>query len=367
MKIAFYAPLKSPLHPVPSGDRSMARMLFRALETRGHRVEVISALRSFSAKPDAASCAGIEAEARREADHIVTRWAKGDRPDLWFTYHPYYKAPDLLGPALARSHNIPYVTVETSYSERRNIGPWVQTQAQVLRGIEGAAVNICLTDRDREGILTVAPKARLAMLRPFIETAPFLAGRRTSDADRFRMITVAMMRPGDKLASYKMLADALGKLSTDLPWTLSVVGDGGARAEVEALFAPFAVGRIVWHGELGTAQIADLMAQSALYVWPGYGEAYGLAYLEAQAAGLPVVAQRIAGVPEAVQHELTGLLTPAGDVEAFACGMERLLLNEEERHVMAAAARQFVLTKRSFEGATERLGEILIGIAGVPS
>lgn len=365
MKIAFYAPLKSPFHPVPSGDRSMARMLLRALGTRGQQVEVISDLRSYSAQSDASSYSEIEARARREATRIATRWANGDRPDLWLTYHPYYKAPDLLGPALARDHNIAYATVETSYSERRNIGHWAQTQEQVLRGIEGAAVNICMTDRDREGILAIAPNARLAMLRPFIEPEPFMAGRASCDASGFRMITVAMMRPGDKLASYKMLADALGKLSHDLPWTLSVVGDGSARNEVEALFSHFEAGRIVWHGELGTQQIADLMAGSALYVWPGYGEAYGLAYLEAQAAGLPVVAQRIAGVPEAVEHGLTGLLTKADDTEAFARGIERLLSDQEERYRMGKAAQKFIISKRSFEAAAGRLVEILGDIMGV--
>lgn len=367
MKIAFYAPLKSPFHPVPSGDRSMARMLLRALGTSGQQVEVISELRSFAAQSDATSYSEIEACAGREAARIAARWASGDRPDLWLTYHPYYKAPDLLGPALARDHNIPYVTVETSYSERRNIGHWAQTQRQVLRGIESAAVNICMTDRDREGILAIAPNARLAMLRPFIEPEPFLAGRATDDERGFRMIAVAMMRPGDKLASYKMLADALGKLSHDLPWTLSVVGDGSARNEVESLFSHVQAGRIVWHGELGTPQIADLMARSALYVWPGYGEAYGLAYLEAQAAGLPVVAQRIAGVPEAVEHGQTGLLTKADDAEAFAQGVERLLSDKEERNRMGRAARQFILSKRSFAGAAERLREILSDIMGVRS
>jgi len=51
MKIAFYAPLKSPDHPVPSGDRLMARMLIAALRIGGHEVAIASDLRSFMAKP----------------------------------------------------------------------------------------------------------------------------------------------------------------------------------------------------------------------------------------------------------------------------------------------------------------------------
>jgi glycosyltransferase involved in cell wall biosynthesis len=363
MQIAFYAPLKSPNHPVPSGDRSMARMLMRALELSGHQVALISELRSFSAGSDAPSYAAVEAGAGQEVMRISALWASGGGPDLWFTYHPYYKAPDLLGPGLAARHNIPYVTVETSYSTRRNIAHWEQTQDHVLRGIKSAAVNICLTDRDRDGILAVAPKARLAMLRPFITPTPFAEGKLPSDAGN-RMMTVAMMRPGDKFDSYKMLADALRRLPSDLPWSLSIVGDGAMKTEVASLFGGFDPARIEWHGELGAPQIAALMARSSLYVWPGYGEAYGLAYLEAQAAGLPVVAQKVAGVPEAVQHGVTGLLTPAGDTEAFAQAIERLLVNQSERTAMAAAARQFVLSTRSLKGAALKLDAILGNIMG---
>ena len=50
MRIAFYAPLKSPDHPVPSGDRQMARLLVAALRHAGHDVEIASELRSYAAK-----------------------------------------------------------------------------------------------------------------------------------------------------------------------------------------------------------------------------------------------------------------------------------------------------------------------------
>ena len=356
--------MKMPDHPVPSGDRLMARMLVAALKQRGHKVDLISELRSFSAEPGAAAYAAIEDHARREIERISELWGSGARPDLWFTYHPYYKAPDLLGPVLVRKYGLPYVTAETSYSERRNIGYWAQMQARVLDGIRIAAVNICLTNRDHDGLLSIAPQAKVAILRPFIEPGPFLGDLPGSGADGFRMITVAMMRPGDKLNSYRLLADALARISPDLPWTLSVVGDGVMKAEVAALFSRFGGERITWHGAADTAEIAKLMAQSVLYVWPGFGEAYGLAFLEAQAAGLPVIAQSVAGVPEAVQHGRTGLLTPAEDADAFARGIERLLTNRDERSAMGAAGRQFVLDERTMDRAALRLDGIVRELKG---
>src|ERR1041384_1816908 len=97
MRIAFYAPMKSPNHPVPSGDRQMARLLIKALQHVGHTVELASELRSYSSEPDDRHDDRGEGEATREIDRLCRNWAS-TRPDLWFTYHPYYKAPDPLGP-----------------------------------------------------------------------------------------------------------------------------------------------------------------------------------------------------------------------------------------------------------------------------
>ena len=107
-----------------------------------------------------------------------------------------------------------------------------------------------------------------------------------------------------------------------------------------------------------------LLQSGGIYVWPGFGEAYGLAYLEAQAAGLAVVAQRTAGVPEVVQNGITGILTEAGDTGAFAAAIRQLLTSHELRQTMAATARRFVLGERSLQQAARRLGAILADAAG---
>lgn len=354
MKIAFYAPLKSPRHPVPSGDRLMSRLMMQALELAGHQVTLVSELRSFLRAPE--DIGGIEAMAAAERDRISQDWQAKGVPDCWFCYHPYYKAPDLLGPSLSGAYGLGYVTVEASYSARRDRHGWAAAQAALLETLTSATVNICMTERDRIGILDGAPVACVERMQPFIDPALFLA--REPAPHPGRLVTVAMMRPGDKMDSYRMLADALSRL-LHLPFTLSIIGDGKARAEVEALFAPLGPGRVVWCGELPSEEVAALLSTSALYVWPGCGEAYGLAYLEAQAAGLPVVAQAIAGVPEVVEHGRTGVLTPPGDTEAYAQAIAGFLRDETRRQAMGVKARLFAGGERGLEPAAARLGDIL--------
>jgi glycosyltransferase involved in cell wall biosynthesis len=161
-----------------------------------------------------------------------------------------------------------------------------------------------------------------------------------------RLITVAMMRPGDKLASYQMLAKALARL-LDLPWELTVIGGGSKKEAVRDAFSGIPADRIEWLGALPPARIAGHLSAADIYVWPGVGEAYGLAYLEAQAAGLPVVAQRTGGIPAVVKDGETGHLTPLGDVIAFADALRELLVDGAKRTRLGEAARRFVHGERT--------------------
>ena len=359
LKIAFYAPLKAPGHPAPSGDRLMARMLVACLEASGHAVTVASNLRAYLGRPDdVAGWFALQGAAKAECRRIEAAWA-GAVPDMWFCYHPYYKAPDLIGPSLTQRFGLPYVTCEASYSARRNIGIWAEMQARVLAMVKGAALNLCLTERDRIGLLAADPGGKVVRFPPFLDSKPFLGDPRPEPG---HLVTVAMMRAGDKLQSYGLLAQALAHLPEKLDWRLSVAGDGPQRAEVQALFAGLPAQRIAWVGQLSQQAVADLLARAAVYVWPGSGEAYGLAYLEAQAAGVPVVAQGVAGVPEVVADRLTGLLTAGGDVAAFAKAIQTLLTDAPLRTRLAKAARQRVQERHEMADAVLRLDRLLQGI-----
>ncbi|MGO7426078.1 glycosyltransferase family 1 protein, partial [Rhizobium ruizarguesonis] len=227
-----------------------------------------SEFRTHASTPEAA--AALEPAIRAELERLRLTWKSAPRPELWFCYHPYYKSPDPFGPAISAEFAIPYVTAEASYAAKRDRTGWAASQKRVGEAIMQAAVNISFTERDQAGLAAAFPQARLAGLKPFIDTALF---EKVSPApDPRRLMTVAMMRAGDKMDSYVMLAKALG-LIEDRPWTLAVIGDGPMRQEVQGLFAGLA-GRIEWLGERNAVEIAELLGHGGLYVWPGCGEAY---------------------------------------------------------------------------------------------
>jgi glycosyltransferase involved in cell wall biosynthesis len=103
-------------------------------------------------------------------------------------------------------------------------------------------------------------------------------------------------------------------------------------------------------------------------VWPAINEAYGMALLEAQSAGMPVVAGRTGGVPDIVRDGVTGLLTPIGDEAAFAEAVASLLtdlLTDKARcAAMGREAARITAAEHSFEGASRALDALLKQIAG---
>jgi glycosyltransferase involved in cell wall biosynthesis len=304
---------------------------------------------------------------QRLAARLLRRYAKADAgPDAWLTYHLYYKAPDWIGPHVAAALGIPYIAIEASHAPKRAGGPWALSHRGVEHAIRQAARVICLNPNDRACLEPLAT-GRTSLLAPFLDPAPYapdpgaraaLAARHGLPADMPWLLAVGMMRPGDKLASYRELAAAL-RLLPRRPWHLLIVGDGPAAADVKAAFAPLA-DRVTWLGAQTEADLARTYEAADLLAWPAVREAFGMALLEAQAAGLPVVAGNTDGVPAVVAHGETGLLPPPGDTRAFAAAMATLLDDLPRREAMGQAARARVLRHHSLESAAQALDRILL-------
>jgi glycosyltransferase involved in cell wall biosynthesis len=358
MRVAFYSPLVPVDHPSPSGDRQMARQLLQVLAMAGHDASVVSGLRSWSREASERHLAALELRAAEERERIAGLWSRSGPPDLWFTYHPYYKSPDLLGPALSARAGIPYVTAGASISIRRQEGDWQPYQAIVAKSLSGAALNLYFAPRDRPGLLTVALPERLVAFPPFLDIEP---APRQASGEPPTIVSVGMARPGRKLENFRLMAAVLARI-VDRPWRLVVLGGGACQKEAEAAFSGFPDGRVSFRGERPRAEVFAAMAAADLYLWPGFEEAYGLAYLEAAAHGLPVVAWDTAGVPSVVCPGKTGLLAPFPDEAALSGEVARLLADPALRRKLGDAGRAFALGERSVVNATARLADLLAKI-----
>lgn len=363
MRVVLHTPLKPPDSPVPSGDREMARGLRRLLQRLGHTVVMPELTRVAPGVPSPGEHTALQRRARAQAARLIRHWRAlparhPERFDLWFTYHCYYRKPDWLGPVVTRALGIPYVIAEASHAPRRAYGPTRLGHRAVERALAAADLVLTVNPRDHAGVKArLRPGARQAWLPPFIDTTPFRGPARRDHGGPPLLLAVGMMRARDKAESYRVLARALSKIG-DRQWRALLVGDGPARSEIECLMAPLG-DRVQFAGAVPHAELPALYASADLYVWPAINEAYGVAFLEAQAAGLPVVAGRTGGVPAVVTDGVTGLLTPVGDAEAFAAAVARLLDAPSERTRLGAAASARVTVRHGERAAAHALAAAL--------
>ncbi|MGO4526219.1 glycosyltransferase family 4 protein [Microvirga sp. 2MCAF35] len=364
--VAFYAPLKSPNHPLPSGDRTMARLLMKALGRAGYSPRLASEVRTLDKTGNRQFQERLRQESLKEAESLVAHYKarpEDRRPRLWFTYHVYYKAPDWIGPRVAEALGIPYVIAEGSRASKRAQGPWALGHEGAQAALDRADVIFGMTAHDREALEAARPAHQILVdLPPFLDLAEWpVPDARHVRATEPHLLTVAMMREGDKLASYRILAAALERLQ-HLPWTLDIVGDGEAREEIARLFSPMAQ-RVRFHGQVESkADLTVLYEAADIFVWPAVNEAYGMVLLEAQALGCAVVAGAYGGVASVVRDGETGRLTPPGDIAAFADALSDLLQDRERLKELGANASRFVEQERDLDHAALRLRNALQGL-----
>lgn len=379
MKIAFYAPLKSPGHARPSGDRRLARNFIAALQASGFETEVASELRAWEGDGDARRQAEIEAHGKREAARIIADCrarTDADRPRAWFTYHLYHKAPDWLGPAVADALGVPYIVAEASVAAKQCGGAWARGFNESVAAVARASLIFNLNSNDLAGLSAHAGDARIVELKPFTDAPPAapspkektrrdLAARYGVDADANWLVCVAMLRGGDKRKSYHILADALGQTRRD-DWRLLIAGDGAAEAEVRADFAQaLPAGRVHFLGRLQRDAVFALLQAGDAFVWPAVNEAFGMAALEAMACGVPVVAGRWrgGGIGDIVEHGVTGVLVDRPDEDggaAFAAAVERLLGDPVKRAEMASAATDKFNRLHRLDHAAAQIGKAIL-------
>jgi len=154
----------------------------------------------------------------------------------------------------------------------------------------------------------------------------------------FVVLTVCRFYPRKRL---NVLLEAAGRLRGRIPGLeVRIVGGGPQASKLRALADRLRLGPIVrWLGNLSQERLAFEYNQADVFCLPSVQEGFGIVFLEAMAAGKPIVAARAAAVPEVVT---AGLLVEPDDPEALATALENLCRDRELRQALGAAGRQQV-------------------------
>jgi glycosyltransferase involved in cell wall biosynthesis len=152
-----------------------------------------------------------------------------------------------------------------------------------------------------------------------------------------------------KQKAHAVLFEAVAHTPALAQTHLVVVGDGELRNELEALALRLELSDRV-HFLGARRDLGDLLNAIDIFAMPSYWEGLPLSMVLAMGAGLPVVATRVAGIPEVVRDGQTGLLVPAGDATALGSALARLAESTAMRHQLGAAAREHVRPRFGVDG-----------------
>jgi glycosyltransferase involved in cell wall biosynthesis len=156
---------------------------------------------------------------------------------------------------------------------------------------------------------------------------------------------------------HKELFQAMVSLQASHPVCALIVGGGRRQAEMRELAASLGLGESVHF--LGQRQdVPDLLQAMDILVLPSYSEGVSLALLEAMAAGLPVIATAVGGLPDVVADAETGLLIPPKDAAALAGAITRLLTDPARAQQLGANARTHVRERYSLDRLGREINEI---------
>jgi glycosyltransferase involved in cell wall biosynthesis len=308
---------------------------------------------------------------RRELPHLVR--AIGPRVD-WLAYREMVRAlrelaPDLvmlhsskagwLGRLACRRLGIPVVFTAHGWAFTEGTHPLLRQGYKLAERIAGRWADrvIAVSDYDRRLALEagILGDDEVVTVRNGVnDSALPLADAAREPA---RIVVVARL---DVPKEHALLLHALVPLAAH-PWTLELIGDGPHRAEVEALARKLGLEkRVEVLGARG--DVAERLSQAQLFILPTRWEGLPRSILEAMRAGLPVIASDVGGIPECVEHGVTGFRVPRGSVEEMTRHIRMLLLAPAQRAALGAAGRTAYQQRFTL---TRMLQETLVVLASV--
>lgn len=256
------------------------------------------------------------------------------RPDVVHVHEPLTPSASMYATLVSKA---PVVATVHAYLDRSVA---MELAAPILRRIwRHVTVGIAVSEAAASFLRRVLPDAELEIVPNGVDVGAFADAEPRGDLPVGRRILWVNRLDAQK--GFPIALAAFSKVLTEIPDALLVVvGEGKDREALTLLTEPARV-RVEMRGAVPNEQVPSYLAAGEVFASPAVGqESFGIALVEAMAAGLPVVATDIPGYREVVSDGVEGLLVPPRDPEALAAGLVRVLKEPELAKRLGDAGRE---------------------------
>lgn len=226
--------------------------------------------------------------------------------------------------------------------------------------VRAASFVACITDYCRSQLMAIVEPshwAKLGLVRMSVDADRFAVDARESSGGRpLRVLFVGRLVPEK---GPQVLLDAVAALPHSSV-AVRVVGDGPLREQLQqAVAAAGLADRVELVGPMGQESLPEQYAWADVFCLPSFAEGLPVVLMEALAAGCTVVTTAIAGIPELVEHDVTGLLVTPGRADALAAALLRVRGDDGLRARLTAAGAERVRAAYSPQGNARALLHLL--------
>lgn len=177
------------------------------------------------------------------------------------------------------------------------------------------------------------PTAKHVLLPNGVTVAQFSLHAEPS-GERYSVISISRLVPKNGMDT---LIRAMQYVES--PHTLCIVGDGEQRSALQLVAEEAGVSsRVIFYGEASNDALPSLLARATVFARPSRSEGLGIAFLEAMAARVPVVATPVGGIPDIVKNKRTGLFCEIDNPESVGAAINKLLRDEGLRTKLTTEA-----------------------------
>ncbi len=202
---------------------------------------------------------------------------------------------------------------------------------------------------------------RIEVVPNGVDTSVFQA-RSPSATDRgsCRIITVSRLVQKNGVDILIRSAVELKKVAPGLNFCIRIVGGGSDEAGLRRLTQVLRVDDVVeFAGEVSQVKLPEELSRADIFVRPSRSEGLGVSFLEAMAAGLPIIATKVGGIPDFLREGENGLYCHIDDPADLAQKIAQLAADADLRTRLGRSGRELVLSEYSNESVAERIGIIL--------
>ena len=289
------------------------------------------------------------------ARHKLQKEINTFRPQVVYAHHTAVNG--FMAARLNRQTGLPYIVTDHDFDELHSCHVWPQRRRLFQFVASKAHMMIAVASRMEAEMNAISPGAQTATIQNGTEPIAPAILNKPRPVDRTEKLIIFSCGTFYRRKAMPALIEAFAQIAHAHPNAiLRIAGDGEERPLVEETIRSLGLkDRVTLLGFLSHDEVMQEMAWCDIFALIGWDEPFATVYLEAMAAGKPIVCCSDGGITDVLMNDVHGLTVPPNDRSAAAAALDRLCGQPELRETMGNSSRELFDSSLTWDSHAQRM------------